>query len=339
MHGVATALAALVLCAPCATGLRASGLRKTLGRGRKLVVEVALPDAADAWDLDVEEASAGVREAGAAALIVPEPLLRLVVAEQARAKGDFPGPLPVLCAMDAGAHTDELPALLAELSQAGAAGVAVSCGSTEEVDVRAVASASAAHDCELLVVAIDETIAAHAAQAGASIVACSSPPSAWLAATAAGGGEAGSEGNAEGERGREPPVALGLWFGDDDELLSMREDGVDSALLLDGYGGNLRAISMRSPSDLHAISEQPPCAPCLCLPPHAGTVATSAQAAPGARGVCAAFTARPLHSGAAACSARLRPTCYHPPSATLACGRSRNDRCASLDALSMAPWS
>ena len=118
MHGVATALAALVLCAPCATGLRASGLRKTLGRGRKLVVEVALPDAADAWDLDVEEASAGVREAGAAALIVPEPLLRLVVAEQARAKGDFPGPLPVLCAMDAGAHTDELPALLAELSQA-----------------------------------------------------------------------------------------------------------------------------------------------------------------------------------------------------------------------------
>lgn len=219
------AILCTVLCYGGALAVRATpaaALRKALTRGRALLVEVTQPDAAAASALDVEDVSARLRDAGAAALVVPEALLETVVGEQARAMGDYPGPLPVLCALDGG---DVVPPPLDELLARGAAGVAVSCAGSA-ADLGPLSAAAAAGGAALVVVADDAAAAAAAATSGATAVAC-------------GGGEAVAAAQAAARAAEEGAVVIGAWFGDDDELRALRDDGLSGALLLDGCGGDI----------------------------------------------------------------------------------------------------
>ena len=201
-------------------------LRRTLSRSRSLIVEVTQPDPATAWALDVTEASARLRDAGATALLVPPALLASVIEEQASAKGSFPEPLPVFCALDGG---DELGAA------SGAAGVAVrhasEGGASYAPGFSELADAAQEAGLPLIVIAEDEAAHAAAAAAGAVAVACDYPVGSWTSVSEIGGDE-----------GVGPaPVALGAWGGDGDEMYALREAGFEGQLLIDGCLGDIGA--------------------------------------------------------------------------------------------------
>ena len=230
---VARTLCALVLAlhagASAALASGGSALQRMLSRTQpSLLVEFTQDDPAAAWDLDVEGVSAQLRGAGAAALIVPPTLLDTVVGEQGRAKGDFPGPVPVLC--DIGAEASPVDTVAA-LKERGAAGAAVRC--PEGVGLGGLgdlAGALAEAELPLIVVAGDEEALTAGAAAGAIAVACAfsvSQPEAEALALAADGAA--------------PTVVLGGWDGDGDTLQRLRDAGFTNALLLDGCGGDIRA--------------------------------------------------------------------------------------------------
>ena len=79
------ALVLLAAVLPLASAL-APPLRRALKAAKPLVVELLVEDAGSAWELDVEDLSARLRTAGAAALIAPRPLLGAFAAEQAKVR-------------------------------------------------------------------------------------------------------------------------------------------------------------------------------------------------------------------------------------------------------------
>jgi len=217
----------VVLLALLLTPASSSSFSKTLLRGRTLIVEVTQDNLDLAWTLDVQDLSADLREAGATALLVSHALFGTVVDEQATARGNFPGPLPVLCQLDA--SDPAFGSLLTEVSGGGAAGIAVRCeeGTASGASLGEVVAATAAEGLALLALAADDASQTAAATAGATAVVCVSPDTeaAPLSATS---------GSAE-----KTCVVVGAWDGDEEGLQQLRDAGFNAALLLDGCGGDI----------------------------------------------------------------------------------------------------
>jgi hypothetical protein len=214
----------LLLLASCSTA-SALALGKLLAKERKpIVVELRVDRPAEAWALDVEEASARLRKAGACALIAPRELLGAICEEQAGGMGNFPGPVPVLC--EVGLERDESAtcdraAELKALKADGAIGVAVTCTDGEQADaLTALLEESANAQLECLVIAGAEAIAKLAEEGGAAAVVCTFD-------------------NEEGGAAATDTVRLRAWDGDDDALTAAREAGFTKFALLDGCGGEL----------------------------------------------------------------------------------------------------
>lgn len=204
-----------------ATG--AAKLRRTLSRGRPLIVEVTQPDPEGAWSLDVTETSEQLRDAGATALVVPPELLRMVIDEQLSAKGGFPEPLPVFCSLDSLEDPSDV---------AGAAGVVVRCtGGAQQSGFEELSAQVRGADLPLIVIAESSSAHTAAAAAGAVAVVCDYP------SESAGGAAAGA--SATADEGVEVPLVLGAWGGDEDEMYSMREVGFEGMLLIDGCVGDI----------------------------------------------------------------------------------------------------
>ena len=217
-----------VALAPLA-GALAPPLRRALKVAKPLVIELQVEQPEDAWHLDIEELSSRLRTAGAAALIAPRELLATFASEQAAARGNFPGPLPLLCEVGA----DGWQAALAAAQDANVAGISVRCGDASSAEaLTELLEATTAAGLECLVMAGARELVDVAQAGGASAVACdyadASPSDG-----SSGGGDAAAASSAA------PPVVLGAWDGDDDELARLRAAGFGGLLLLDGVGGQL----------------------------------------------------------------------------------------------------
>ena len=210
----------------------ASKLRKSLTRGRALVVEVTQQRDSEAWKLDVTELSARLRDAGATALLVTPHLIEAVLEEQATAKGNFPEPLPVLCTIDASDATTTSGSTdaLGAMSSGRAAGVAVRHAGEPTVGLAYVARMTEDAGLPLVVIALDEFAHAAAVAAGAAAVVCDYQIESRASASAVGASEAGTadestaaststEGSAAAAGAA--PVLLGAWGGDDDEMYAL----------------------------------------------------------------------------------------------------------------------
>lgn len=204
---------ALVLLPAAAHALTLSALRKTFANSKSLIVEVRDERPDEAWHLDVEDLSRQLRAAGAAALVTEAPLLGTLVQEQQSAKGNFPGPLPVLCEVTG---ADQVEAA----REAGASGIALCWPSVLETE--AVLAASDAAGLACVVVAGDPDIAELAATNGAVAISCAYEGAAPV--------------HVVGDS-----AALGAWDGEDETLPELRGAGFGAMLLLDGCRGDLAA--------------------------------------------------------------------------------------------------
>ena len=203
-----------------ATRASCLALRGLLTKGKPIVVDLRVDAPADAWELDIQEISARLRTAGITALVAPSELIGAFVQEQSSARGNFPGPVPVLCDVPLDGNTD-----LAALKEAGAAGIAVKCAGGDSALAALLEDASAAK-LESVVVAGSEKAAALADAGGATAIACE-----YEGATAAAADAHASSSTSA--------VRLGAWDGDDDALVAKREEGFSAFLLLDGCGGDV----------------------------------------------------------------------------------------------------
>lgn len=207
-------LALILLVSPAhALAASASALRTALANAKSLVVEVRDERPDEAWHLDVEDLSRQLRAAGAAALITEAPLLGTLVHEQQSAKGNFPGPLPVLCEVTG---ADQVEAA----REAGASGIALCWPSVLETEAVLAASDAAGMAC--VVVAGDPDIAELASTNGAVAISCA------------------YEGAAPEHVGGDS-ATLGAWDGEDETLPELRGAGFGAMLLLDGCRGDLAA--------------------------------------------------------------------------------------------------
>ena len=201
----------------------ASGLTRTLTRAtRPLIVEITQDDPTAASKLDVEELSASLRNAGAAAMLVPPALLSPIISEQSRAKGDFPGPLPVLCNLDITEDADS-QALVKSLGAAGADGVAVRCEASSIDILDTLAVAVNTEELLLVVIAADAESRVAAVASGAAVVVCDYEDAAPTADNAP---PAGS-------------VVICAWDGEDETLQTLRDAGFGAMILVDGCGGDI----------------------------------------------------------------------------------------------------
>ncbi len=227
------ALLAFIGCAARAAALAVgapSALNRALSRGQRVIVEL-LPDApSEAFDLT--DLSARLRSAGASAVVVPPALLADFSREQASAKGDFPGPIPVVCEAELGIDAARLGSLRSE----GASGVAVRCDEAAAVDggLEALLEASSAASLDVLVLVDSAAARARALAAGAALVACDYAMADGASAEPSADGDGGDGGGG---------VCLGVWTGDDDELFELRDRGYSVVLLADGVGADLRSGS------------------------------------------------------------------------------------------------
>ena len=192
--------------------------RRALTTRQPVLVEITDADADD--PLDVAELSEMCRDAGAAALVLPPSLLGAVAAEQASAKGNYPGPVPLIC--DPRVADGEC-APLELLRDAGAAALAVVAAEAEaDGELVVVVDQLTALGLGSLVFARDAGEHERAVAAGAAAVVCD------YAGAAADGGDDGA-------------VLVRPWDGDADELAALRSDGSGGALLLrDGCAGSIR---------------------------------------------------------------------------------------------------
>jgi hypothetical protein len=219
----AVAWAPLGAAALAARPTPATSLRKALSRGRQLIVELTPDDPAAAPVFELDELSARLRDAGAAAVVVPPTLVAPILAEQATAAGDYPGPLPVLCALE-GLDCDG--GGVATLRERGAAGVAVRVGADDADDLATLAAHTADAGLALLVLAADASGVSAAAAVAATVVV--------RAFADEGAADAEGSGVDAGASGTSLPVPLGAWDGSDEALARLRSDGVSAAMLLDG---------------------------------------------------------------------------------------------------------
>lgn len=220
-----TTMRFLLLASLLLSGAASFSLNKLLAKEKKpIVVDLRVDRPADAWPLDVREASEKLRKSGACALIAPHELVGAICEEQEAARGNFPGPLPVLCEIglerDDSCSSDRA-AELTTLKTAGAVGVAVRCdnGASAGDALTTLLEESASAQLECLVIAGAEDVVAIAEAGGAAAVAC-----AFDGATFEATGDA---------------VRLGAWDGDDDALVAARETGCTKFILMDGCGGEL----------------------------------------------------------------------------------------------------
>ena len=199
-----------------ATRASSLALRGLLSKGKPIVVELRVDAPADAWELDIQEISARLRTAGVTALVAPSELVGAFVEEQSSARGNFPGPVPVLCDVSLDGNAE-----LAALSKAGAAGIAVKCAGGDSALTALLEDASAAK-LEAMVIAGTEEASTLADAGGAAAIACEYEGAAAAAAASS-----------------TSAVRLGAWDGDDDALAAKREEGFSAFLLLDGCGGDV----------------------------------------------------------------------------------------------------
>jgi hypothetical protein len=230
MRPASLVLLSALLLATCRTA-SALALGKLLAKERKpIVVELRVDRPAEAWALDVEEASARLRKAGCSALIAPRELLGAICKEQAGGMGNFPGPVPVLCEVGLerdDSVTSDRAAELKALKADGASGVAVTCADGKLADaLKTLLADSAAAQLDCLVVAGAEEVARLAEEGGAAAVVCAFDDERAAAS--------GSTGSAAADT-----VRLRAWDGDDDALTAAREAGFTKFVLLDGCGGEL----------------------------------------------------------------------------------------------------
>ena len=212
MHLLVLAMVALLAEPARALAASSGKLARLLSKGKPLLVEVRDDAPKDAWHLDVEDVSRGLRTAGATALLTQAALLNTIAEEQLSARGNFPGPLPVLCEISSAEEVDAA-------REAGAAGVAICWPDGHKVEALLAASIAAGLDC--LVVAGDAEVAATAAAAGAAAVAC-----AYEGATPA---------------DVDVPAVLAAWDGEDDGLAEQRASGFEAMVLIDGCRGDIAA--------------------------------------------------------------------------------------------------
>ena len=99
MQPVARSLAALLVLLPCAVDSLAAvnpvakALRST---ARPVVVHLWDADPSRLEEFAIEEVSLACRDAGAVAVLCAPSLVKAVAKEQENARGEFPGPLPVV---------------------------------------------------------------------------------------------------------------------------------------------------------------------------------------------------------------------------------------------------
>lgn len=208
--------------------MQGKSLRNVLSNGQPIIVDIQVDDPSTVWDLDVEELSERLRsQARVSAVTAPKALIDMFLKEQARAKGDYPGPVPIFCDVGADDTTGSTDAVK-ELASQGAAGVMVRCADDDSLDaMRGVITAATAAGLESIVVAGSEVLRAAANEAGATAVACAFP-------------DAAVDKDQEGTSSDGVAIQLGAWDGDTEKLKVLRERGFCAMLLLDGCAGEIK---------------------------------------------------------------------------------------------------
>lgn len=190
-------------------------LHSALGGCRPVIVQIKDDTPADVASWAAEDVSECCRNAGAAVLVVQQELLRLVVNEQERAQGDYPGPVPVVCDLLDVDGSEPAAATLAQVRAAGAAGVLLEARSGAEI-----VAAATSEQLESLILARSIEEVEIATAAGACAVIC-----AFDGATATLAGAAHT---------------VGEWEGEDEELQDLRAKGFKALFLRDGCYGDVR---------------------------------------------------------------------------------------------------
>lgn len=227
-------LFALALSSRLASALLAGPelVSKALGKsGRPVVVHVWDPNPASLDTSAINDVSEACRTAGAAAVLCNLDLLEPISKEQERARGDFPGSLPVLSEMNLRDLIGP-ESLYGKIKSLGASGIGIrySCddwpdaSALEEELQRAIAAANEAGLGAILLPEFGANGAEGAVGGGG--LAARVGAAAGLAKTA----EAGEDGEKR---------AFGCWDGEPEALQTLRDEGFQRLLLKNACRGDV----------------------------------------------------------------------------------------------------
>ena len=237
--GVFYLLTYLLHCAAAAALASTSVLARALSKPRPVIVHVYDARPSELLPYAIEDVSMACRESGATAVLVGPELVECFAKEQESARGNFPGPLPVIvdtALRDMGTSPEELCAGAKTLG-ASAIGLRYYTGdypdaaALEAALQRAVAAAEAS---SLTTILLGE-FGADGAEGVAGAAAMASSVGAAAALT---------KGN---EQGGAP--AFGCWRGSEDELQRLRTSGVDGLIIKNACRGDVgRGAHLKLPS-------------------------------------------------------------------------------------------
>jgi len=231
----------LILHVRAAASLAIGGaLGRELAKARPVVVHVWDAKPAELQRYAIDDVSMACREAGATAVLVGPELVEAVAKEQELARGNFPGPLPVIadCALK---DLVESPELCAGAAKLGASAIGIryyeeeewgDAGGLEEALKQAVAAAEASSLAAILLGEFGAAAGPEGVVGGSDL------------AARVGAGAALTRG---GEEGGAP--ALGCWDGSEEGLQRLREAGIGGVVVKNACRGDLgRGAHLKSPS-------------------------------------------------------------------------------------------
>lgn len=208
----------------------AKALRST---ARPVIVHLWDPDPSKLSDFAIDEVSLAARDAGAVAVLCAPSLVSAVAKEQEAARGQYPGPLPVVadCYLRDLAETPD--EICGGAKSLGASGIGIryhegDFEEGEELEGKLRSAVSAVEERGLGAILLGEFGADGAeGTAGAGALA-------ERVGAAAGLSRDGEDGSA---------LALGCWTGESDQLQDLRAKGVAGLVLKDACNGNVAAGS------------------------------------------------------------------------------------------------
>eukprot|EP00900_Chrysochromulina_parva_P001184 jgi/Chrpa1/11066/Chrysochromulina_OHIO_Genome00011922-RA len=223
----------------CLHGAATSVLAKALSKPRPVIVHVYDARPSELLPYAIEDVSMACRESGATAVLVGPELVECFAKEQESARGNFPGPLPVIvdtALRDMGTSPEELCEGAKTLG-ASAIGLRYYTGDypdATELEAALQRAVAAAEASSLTTILLGEFGAdGDEGVAGASAMASSVGAAAAL-----------TKGN---EQGGAP--AFGCWRGSEDELQRLRACGVDGLIIKNACRGDVgRGAHLKLPS-------------------------------------------------------------------------------------------
>jgi hypothetical protein len=239
MTASTSCLVLLLHCAAAAALASTSVLAKALSKPRPVIVHVYDARPSELLPYAIEDVSMACRESGATAVLVGPELVECFAKEQESARGNFPGPLPVIvdtALRDMGTSPEELCEGAKTLG-ASAIGLRYYTGDypdATELEAALQRAVAAAEASSLTTILLGEFGAdGDEGVAGASAMASSVGAAAAL-----------TKGN---EQGGAP--AFGCWRGSEDELQRLRASGVDGLIIKNACRGDVgRGAHLKLPS-------------------------------------------------------------------------------------------